>query len=107
MSSFSANSQLVPKLVGGNNFRTWKNLCQSSVESSGIWHHVDSSAAPPTKDPDEKDYIYLPRMPSSLSGLCSNCSHDHCWQLFTSNSRDFGTTHNCQGVLGSPSRLFL
>ncbi|CAM6082776.1 unnamed protein product [Calypogeia fissa] len=58
MSSFSSNSQLVPKLVGGNNFKTWKHLCQSSVESSGIWHHVDSSAAPPTKNPDKKDYIF-------------------------------------------------
>ncbi|CAM6086103.1 unnamed protein product [Calypogeia fissa] len=58
MSSFPSNSQLVPKLVGGNNFKTWKHLCQSS----GIWHHVDGSAAPPTKDPDEKDYIFQERL---------------------------------------------
>ncbi|CAM6127224.1 unnamed protein product [Calypogeia fissa] len=61
-SSLSYTSQLIPKFEGGNNFKTWKHLCRSGIESSGVWHHVDGSAVAPTKETDEKDYIFQERL---------------------------------------------
>ncbi|CAM6087442.1 unnamed protein product [Calypogeia fissa] len=61
-SSLSYNSHLIPKLEGGHIFKTWKHLCKSTIESAGVWHHVDGSAIVPTKEIDEKDYLFHERV---------------------------------------------
>lgn len=60
--SIGYNIAHIPKLDGCSNYDTWKILVTSSLESSGVWKHVDGSAVPPIQHPDECDYAYQDRL---------------------------------------------
>ncbi|CAM6125585.1 unnamed protein product [Calypogeia fissa] len=107
-SSLSYNSHLIPKLEGGINIKTWKHLYKSTLESTGVWHHLDGTAITPSKEIDEKDYIFQERCRlfkahaatarTIIAGSCSppiqetleQCTTaKECWdQLLTSFSSD-------------------